>query len=194
MSDNHQSTVAPWFALRVQWKSERAVSTILQHKGYELFLPQYRSARQWSDRVKTLEVPLFPGYLFCRMDLTERLMPVLTTPGVLSIVGTGKIPEPIPEHEIEAVRAVLRSGLAATPWTSFAVGDAILIERGPLAGLEGIAIEVENMCRLVVSIPLLQRSVSVEIDRSWARPTRRSALSHTIAAGSSASLGLRELY
>src|SRR5262249_33542233 len=98
--------------------------------------------------------------------------PVLTTRGVLSIVGAGRNPVPIPDREIDAVRSVVRSGLAAIPWPSLTAGDSVYIERGPLAGVEAIAIDVESEYRLVVSVPLLQRSVSVVIDRSWARPTR----------------------
>jgi transcription antitermination factor NusG len=142
----------------------------LRGKGYEEFLPLYRSRRRWSDRFKELELPLFPGYLFCRCDVTDRLMPILTTPGVIGIVGAGKTPVPIDEEEIEAIRAILRSGLAALPWPFLTIGSRVYIERGPLAGLEGIITNADKVYRLIVSVNLLQRSVAVEIDRDWARP------------------------
>jgi transcription antitermination factor NusG len=160
----------PWYALRIQSRLASLASTTLRGKGYEEFLPLYRSRRRWSDRIKEIQLPLFPGYLFCRFDVGDRLMPILTTPGVVGIVGAGKIPVPVDLDEIEAVRAILRSGLAAQPWPSLAVGSEVYIEHGPLAGLEGIITNTDKVYRLIVSVSLLQRSVAVEIDREWARP------------------------
>ena len=159
-----------WYALRIQSRLASVASTTLRGKGYEEFLPLYRSRRRWSDRIKEIQLPLFPGYLFCRFDVGDRLMPILTTPGVVGIVGAGKTPAPVDLDEIEAVRAILRSGLAALPWPSLAVGSQVYIERGPLAGLEGIITSTDKVYRLIVSVSLLQRSVAVEIDREWARP------------------------
>ena len=160
----------PWYALRVQSKFESLVSTSLRGKGYQEFLPLYRSQRRWSDRVKELDLPLFPGYLFCRFDVQDRLLPILTTPGVMRIVGAGKTPVPIPDEEIATVQVIIRSGLPAVPWPLLSVGSRVFIERGPLIGLEGTALSVEKKHRLVVSVALLQRSVAVEIDRDWIRP------------------------
>ena len=159
-----------WYALRVQSRLSSLASTTLRGKGYEEFLPLYRSRRKWSDRIKELELPLFPGYLFCRFDVSDRLMPILTTPGVIGILGAGKTPVPVDIEEIEAIRAILRSGLAAQPWPLLRVGSKVYIERGPLAGLEGIVINTDKVYRLIVSVSMLQRSVAVEIDREWARP------------------------
>jgi transcription antitermination factor NusG len=160
----------PWYALRIQSRLASFASTTLRGKGYEEFLPLYRSRRRWSDRIKELELPLFPGYLFCRFDVSDRLLPILSTPGVIGIVGAGKIPIPIEDDEIAAVRAILRSGLAAQPWPSLSIGSKVYIERGPLAGLEGIITNTDKIYRLIVSVSLLQRSVAVEIDREWVRP------------------------
>jgi len=159
----------PWYAIRVQAKLEKVASTILREKGFEEFLPCYRAKRQWSDRTRQIDLPLFPGYLFCRIDVGVRL-PIITTPGVLGIVSAGKCPIAISDQEIEAVQAVVRSGLPATPWPGLSVGTPVLIERGPLAGVEGIILNVNKKCRLIVSVPLLQRAVSVEIEREWVRP------------------------
>lgn len=159
-----------WYAIRVQSKFESVASTTLRGKGYEEFLPLYRARRRWSDRTKEIELPLFPGYLFCRFDVRDRLLPIFTTPGVMSIVGAGKTPIPIEEDEIEAVRAVLRLGLAAQPWPYLAVGSRVYIDRGPLAGVEGIVTSTDRVYRLVLSVSLLERSIAVEIDREWARP------------------------
>jgi transcription antitermination factor NusG len=141
----------------------------LSGKGYEAYLPLYRSKHRWSDRLKQLDLPLFPGYLFCRFEVRNRL-PVLTTPGVIGVLGAGKTPIPVDDEEIEAIRAVLRSGLTAEPWPFLSVGSKVYVEAGPLAGVEGIITNTDKVYRLVVSVSLLQRSVAVEIDRAWARP------------------------
>jgi transcription antitermination factor NusG len=159
-----------WYALRIRSGLSNVASATLRGKGYEDFLPLYRSRRRWSDRIKELELPLFPGYLFCRFDVGDRLMPILTTPGVIGIVGAGKTPVPVGDEEIEAIRAILRSGLAAQPWPFLGIGAKVYVERGPLAGVEGIITNADKAYRLVVSVSLLQRSVAVEIDRDWARP------------------------
>jgi transcription antitermination factor NusG len=145
------------------------VGDILRAKGYDPFLPTYKSRRRWSDRIKTLELPLFPGYLFCQLDLRRRL-PILTTPGVNFIVGVGKNPEPIDHTEIESIRNVVRAGLAYSPHPYLTVGQSVRIEHGSLTGLSGLITEVKNDVRLILSINLLMRSVAVEIDRSWVRP------------------------
>jgi len=127
----------------------------------------------WSDRKKQIDQYLFPGYVFCRLNPNDRL-PVLTAPGVVDLVGFGRIPTPIPEDEIERVRKMVESGLLVSPFPFVKVGETILIERGPLAGVEGILVEEKGRYRLVVSINLLQRSVSAEVDRQSVRPVRVS--------------------
>ena len=162
---------AAWFALQVKPRHEKTAAWALHNKGYEEFLPLYRSRRRWSDRIKELDIPLFAGYVFCRFDPEERL-PVLTSPGIVSIVGMGKIPAPVAEAEIAALQAVVRSGLRAEPWPFLRIGHGVRIELGPLAGLEGILSDFKSRQRLVVSVTLLQRSVAVEIDRGWVTPAR----------------------
>lgn len=158
-----------WFALHVRSNFERTASTILCNKGYQEFLPTYRSRRRWSDRVKEEDVPLFPGYLFCRLDQNDRL-PVLSTRGVVGIVGTGKSPVPVEGAELQAIWRVTHSDLAVNPWPHLNVGETVVIESGPLSGLEGVLLECKNQRRLVVSVTLLQRSVAVNIDGEHVRP------------------------
>src|SRR6516162_422069 len=162
------SGALPWFALRVRSNFEKPASQMLRQKGYEEFLPTYVQRSRWSDRTKSITRPLFPGYLFCRFDPNARL-PILVTPGVVSVVGLGKTPVPISEQEIEAVQALLRSGLAAMPWPYVSVGQRLVIERGPLSGVEGILEEVKSQYRFIVSVNLLKRSVAAEIDAEWVR-------------------------
>jgi transcription antitermination factor NusG len=162
-----------WYALKVRPRLEKQVSVNLSSKGYELFLPLYKRKSHWSDRVKTLEVPLFPGYLFCQFDVTKRL-PILQTPGVISVVGIGKCPEPIDVAEIDAIRTVISAGVPYQPHPYLMVGDSVRVEHGALAGLVGLITQVKNDFRLIISVNLLMRSVSVEIDRSWVDPVRSS--------------------
>lgn len=157
----------PWYGLRVRSKHERIAWTVLKGKGYDPFLPSYKVRRRWSDRIKETELPLFPGYVFCRMHAADRL-PVLTSTGVVGIVGIGKIPAPIEEREIEAVRAVIQSGLPAQPWPFFQPGDTVEVKDGPLRGVQGVVENVKDRKRLVLSVILLQRSISVELDPTWA--------------------------
>jgi len=163
------SGVLEWYALQVRQRTERLTAQLLNKKGYEPFLPTYPLKRRWSDRVKVFNQPLFPGYLFCRLDPLVRL-PVLKTPGVISIVGTGKEPIPVPESEIEAVWKIVNSVVSAEPWPYLHCGDSVTISEGPLRGVEGILAVAKNAYKVVVSIHILQRSVAVEVDRALVLP------------------------
>jgi transcription antitermination factor NusG len=160
---------APWYALRVRPNYEKPVAAALRGKGFQEFLPLIRSKRQWSDRVKIMDLPLFPGYLFCRLNLDERL-PLLTTPGFLYLVGVGKNPEPVDDAEIAGIQSVLRSGLTVTPWPNLVVGQKVRLMHGPLRGLDGVLTRIANRHRIYVSVTLLKRSISVEVDPEWVQP------------------------
>ena len=160
-----------WYALHVKTRFEKVVSRNLRGKGYDEFLPLYRRTSRWSDRTKQIELPLFPGYVFCRFNPAHRL-PILTIPGVNTIVGIGKILMPVEESEIANIRTVLESDSYCEPWPFLQIGQKVCVERGPLAGTEGIVALVKNSYRLVISVNLLQRSVAVEIDRDCLRPIR----------------------
>ena len=164
-----------WYALQVRAGMERTAAAGLRGKGYEEFLPLYSVRRRWSDRIKEVEVPLFPGYLFCQFDPLDRLVPVLTTPGVNRIVSAGRTPIPVVAEEIDAIHRIVESGLAAEPWPFLTAGCPVAIERGPLAGLEGVLSRVAGGHRLVVCVSLLQRSVAVQLDREWVRDTGHAA-------------------
>jgi len=161
------SSTLPWFALQTRPRWEKYVTQALEGKGFEPFLPLYNCRRRWSDRIKELELPLFAGYVFCRLNLEDRRLPVLTTPGVRQIMGIGRTPVPIPDSEIEAIRAIMASGLAAKPWPSIRVGQRVRIRAGSLAGIEGVYSASRKHFRLVVTVELLRRSVAVEVDQAW---------------------------
>jgi transcription antitermination factor NusG len=159
----------PWFALQTKSRSENFVATQLRGKGYEPFLPVYKSRRRWSDRFKELELPLFPGYMFCRFNPLDRL-PILVTPGVLQIVGAGKSPTPVDDAEIATIQTCIQSGVPRQPWPFPQIGQRVRVEYGPLRGLEGVLLSIKGGHRLVLSVTLLQRSVAVQLDESWVSP------------------------
>jgi len=157
-----------WFALRVRSNFERVALMHLRERGFEEFSPSYTAERQWSDRKKIIERFLFPGYVFSRFNPDNR-RPVLTVPGVVNLVSFGDKPCPIPDEEILSIQRMTQSGLLVTPYPFLSKGQIVILERGPLTGLQGIVQEVKGALRLVVSISILQRSVSVEVDRTWVR-------------------------
>src|ERR1051325_10662748 len=137
----------PWLALRVKSRCERAVATAVRHKGFEEFVPLYQCRRR-SDRLKSLELPLFPGYIFCGMDPKLRLT-VLTIPGALHFVGIGKIPIAIEDAEIAALQNASRSGLTMEPCSYRDVGQLVRLNEGPLAGVTGILVEARKEYKVV---------------------------------------------
>jgi len=171
MECREEAPPLPWFAIRVRSRYENIVASLLGGKGFESFLPTYRCRRQWSDRIKELELPLFPGYLFCRFDLQDRLS-VVKTPGLISIVGIAMNPVPVDEVEMAALRTLVNSGISPRPWPYIRVGQRVRIEFGGLRGLEGILQNFKGRYRVVVSVSLLQRSVAAEIDSAWVVPVQ----------------------
>jgi transcription antitermination factor NusG len=156
----------PWFALRVRSNFEQKSAALLRQRGYEEFSPTYRRRSYWSDRIKWVDRPLFPGYVFCRFS-QRNWLPVLQTPGIVQAVSFGGKPAPVDHAEIESLRILVRSPLPLFPRAFLHVGQKVRIRRGPLAGLEGVIEEFGKNCRIVVSVTLLQRSVSAEVDAEW---------------------------
>jgi transcription antitermination factor NusG len=159
----------PWYALRVKSRCEHSVASHLRARCFEPFLPLYKSRRRWSDRFKEIELPIFSGYVFCQFDLSNRL-PVVTVPGIVHIVGVGRVPVPIAEAEILAIQTAIRSGLPRQPWPFLEVGKRVRIEHGPLCGVEGILLDFRGQRHLILSVNLLQRSIAVQIDRDEVWP------------------------
>jgi transcriptional antiterminator NusG len=156
---------APWFGIHVKSRCEAQVHDELCLRGLAVFLPLQRVKRRWSDRIKTLDFPVFPGYLFCRFKLSESGR-ILCMRGVTRILGAGSNPIPISEAEIRSIQTLVASKAALFPWPYLHAGHRVRIDRGPLAGVEGIVVRAEDgRSRVVVSLDLLQRAVAAEIDR-----------------------------
>jgi transcription antitermination factor NusG len=152
-----------WYAVQVRTRYETTVADHLHRMEYELFLPLQQCRKRWSDRVKETQIPLFPGYLFCRFD-TQKRLPILKTQGVIQIVGCGRQPIPVDETEIKSIQILVSSGLRSEPYPFLKPGARVRIESGAFRGLEGDLVELKGQRRLVLSVSLLQRSVAVELD------------------------------
>lgn len=161
---------SPHYAVQVLYRRERVVAEMLEGYGYKPFLPVYKERHKWSDRVAQIELPLFPGYIFCPIDLDNKL-PVLSTPGVLGIVGAGKLPIPVDSKELDALRTIVFGGVDVSPCQALP-GQRVRIEGGPLHGLKGELVHTRGAARFVVSISLLNRSVSATFVGSRAIPIK----------------------
>jgi transcription antitermination factor NusG len=158
-----------WYALNVKPQHEKAAAEQLRFKGLETYLPLYRTRRRWSDRVKTIELPLFSHYVFSQFDFEDRIG-VLQTASILSIVSFGGVPCPLEARELEALKAIVGSGLPYSPWPLLRTGERVQICGGPLEGVEGILAREKSEFRVVVNMELLRRAVAVEVDRDLVRP------------------------
>jgi len=152
-----------WFALGVAPRHEKVIRDLLRIKGFETLLPVYARRHQYGSRSRSFEIPVFPGYVFCRFDLSARL-PVLRTPGVLQVVGAGKTPIPVADDEIVSIRRAMEARVPMTPCLYWHSGQKGRITKGPLTGIEGIVMNAKPPVRLVLSVNLLQRSLLLEID------------------------------
>lgn len=158
-----------WFAIQVKPRYERIAAVCLRQKGYEEFVPLTQTADA-RNKVRVDKV-LYTGYVFCRFD-PNISSPIVTTPGVIRLVGNGATPIPIPNTEIEAVRALVNSGCHIYAWPFMNVGDRVRVTEGPFAGAVGILLRLKNAHRFVVSMNVLGRSNAVELQASWVESAR----------------------
>ena len=152
-----------WFAAYTSANHEKRVAQQLESREMEHFLPVYESVRRWKDRRVRLQLPLFPGYVFVRMDLRDRLR-VLAIPGVARLVGFDGRPTAVPTEDIEAIRACLAGNRDVQPHPYVRCGQRVRVFSGPLAGFSGMVVRQKNRTRFVVSFEVLERSVSVELE------------------------------
>lgn len=155
---------AQWFALVVKPRFDKAVARALEVKGYETLVPLYKKYHRYGSRSREFELPLFPGYVCCRFEIQRRLS-ILTTPGVVRVLGDGTAPTPLSDNEIYSLQTAIRARVPVQPFPFLNTGQRVRINGGALAGVEGIVLGPRSRLRLVVSITLLQRSVLLEIDR-----------------------------
>ena len=158
-------SVGCWYALQTRSNLEKSVVSELDSKGIETFCPTFVESHQWADRKKTIERPVFPGYVFTRFcDLSPVRLRVLQTNGVVRILGMGKLIEPIPDQQVESIRRMLTSGKVCFPHPFLHEGARVRVRCGPLKDIEGTLIRIKQQTRLVLSVDLISHSVATEVD------------------------------
>jgi len=152
---------AHWYAAYTRHRYEKRVDEMLGYKGVEHYLPLYSAVHRWKDRNARLQLPLFPSYVFVYLPLMERLR-VLTVPGVIRLIGNPQ-PVPLATDEVESIRRYVTQGLPVEPHAYLLKGKRVRIKAGPLAGLEGLVLRLKSMCRVVINLELIMRSMVVEL-------------------------------
>ena len=165
VSRDAQVSKENWYALYTCARHEKRVAEQIERRSFPCYLPLYRSMRRWKDRRKELELALFPGYVFVRMALKNKLQ-VLRLPGVVHLVSFNGQPAALPAAEIETLQSQLSAGHGVAPHPYLQAGRRVRVRSGAMEGLEGIVVRRQDRCRVVFSIDLIQRSVSVEVDES----------------------------
>jgi transcription termination/antitermination protein NusG len=165
MGDQTSVLWQAWYAVYTRSRFEQVVKKQLDFKGINSFLPLYSKISQWKDRRKVVSWPLFPGYLFVQIAANDRLN-VQKSVGVVNIVGNQQGPLEVSEQQITAIRTFIETGLKYDPHPYLKVGKKVRVTDGPLAGLEGILVRKKNRSLFVISVEMIQRSVSVELE-SW---------------------------
>lgn len=168
MQDGAADSVARWFACRTRSRAENRVGDLLDRSGFESYVPRYARVRQWSDRKKSVEFALFPGYMFSRFEPT-RLADVLRTPGLVDVVRVAGRPAPVSEEELNSVRALLRgarrAGIKPHPAHFLEPGQSVRVVSGPFSGMRGTLTEKRGRSHVVVRLRTLRQAVAVEMDR-----------------------------
>lgn len=152
-----------WYAVYTRSRHEKKVADGLKDKDIEVFLPLRSVINRWKDRRKEVQLPLFSGYVFVRI-VPEQKIPVLQTAGVVTLVGNGSDPMPIPEEQIESIQKLVDSGIRYDPYPYLKEGMRVFIKRGPLKGMEGVLIEKRKKHLLVLSVDLIQQSAVLQVD------------------------------
>jgi transcription antitermination factor NusG len=160
---------AAWYAACVHSRHERVVAQEMACRDIPFYLPTYQSVRRWKDRQKRLEMVLFPGYVFVRIPLGERLR-VLQVPGVARFVTFQGVPAPLAESEMDLLRLGMRGSGEIRPHPYLRAGRRVCIKTGPLAGVTGLLIRRKHQLRLVLSVDLIMRSVALEVDEADVEP------------------------
>jgi transcription antitermination factor NusG len=158
-----------WYALYTYPRHEKRVVQQIEQHRISCFLPLYRSVRRWKDRRKELELALFPGYVFVRIALQDRLR-VLQLASAVRFVSFNGRPLPLPQGEMDALMNGLKSGVRAEPHPYLTVGRRVNVKHGPLAGSQGILTRRKDKFRVVLSLELIMRSVAVEVDEADVEP------------------------
>lgn len=160
-----------WFAVFTTACHEKRIAWHFEQRQVESFLPLYSVTRRWKNRrTVQLEVPLFPSYIFVRIDRRERVR-VLEVPGVLGVVGIKRDLAEIPDLYIDGLReGICRHKIEPHPY--LVVGERVRIIRGPMLGCEGILLRKKNDLRVILTLDMIMRSVAIEVDADHLEPVK----------------------
>jgi transcription antitermination factor NusG len=165
-----------WYAVSTRSRQEKVASSMMEYMGIANFLPLLSRERRWSDRKQMVDLPLFPSYVFVRIARSSELqLRVLKISGVVGFVRNHTGPLPIPDREIEDVRAALSHGIGCSPCTFLKAGDCVRVVRGALAGVEGTLIRSGSHSKLVISVEMIRRSIAVSVNESDVEPAYRES-------------------
>ena len=164
-----------WYAGYTASRHEKRVAEHFARRGVEHFLPLYETIHRWNNGRHRVQLPLFPGYIFVRIALRDRLR-VIEVPGFVRLVGFNSLPHPLPEADINKMKEALNKGVLAEPYPYLTVGTRVEIRNGPMQGMTGILLRRQNKCRVVISVDLIMRSMAVEVEASDVVPVRSSTL------------------
>ena len=164
-----ESSVLSWYALRVRSRCEKSAAADLVRRCFPVCAAVALQRRVWSDRVRLLDLPLFPGYIFARFEPSQRHA-VLLGAGVAGIVGCGRTDFPVSDDEIAAILTLISTGETVASAPFLAAGTPVVVRAGPLKGLTGILQYAKTRSRLILSVNALQRSISVEVDTAMVEP------------------------
>jgi transcription antitermination factor NusG len=181
LSEGNVFSQTLWYAGYTAARHEKRVAEHLTQRGVEHFLPLYETIHQWNNGRHRVQLPLFPGYIFVRIALQERLR-VLEVPGFVRLVGFNALPHPLPGADIQKMREALGRGVMAEPYPYLTAGTRVEIRSGPLAGMTGVLLRRQNNCRVVISVDLIMRAIVVEVAAEDVAPVRKSALNPVLTA------------
>jgi transcription antitermination factor NusG len=165
-----------WYAGYTASRHEKRIAEHFAQRGVEHFLPLYETIHRWNNGRHRVQLPLFPGYIFVRIALRDR-MRVIEVPGFVRLVGFNSLPCPLPEADINKMKEALSKGVLAEPYPYLTVGTRVEIRNGPMQGMTGILLRRQNRCRVVISVDLIMRSMAVEVEAADVVPIRKSAFS-----------------
>lgn len=168
---SEQPSEMNWYAACTAPRHEKRVRQHLLDRRIDCFLPTYQAVHAWKDRKKVVELPLFPSYIFVRIPLQERLA-VLQVPSIARFVCFGGQPAALPAVQIDALRCGCDRGARFEPHPLLRVGRIVRVKSGCLEGAEGIIVRRKHSLRFVLTLDLLHRAVSVEIDAADIEPIR----------------------
>ena len=165
-----------WYAVYVRSHNEKKVNQLFEQKGVESSLPLIKTTRKWSDRKKKVEVPLFRGYVFVRLDIDKDKLNILQTDGVVKFIGIRNEPSRIPDEEIYWIQMMVEESNTVQNEKEIPVGQKVRVIAGPFKGVEGVAMRTGNQSRLVIGIESIMNAVSVEISPNYLQKIKKQPI------------------